>query len=137
MIKMLKIHLYLILCVMVFYTSYLMKKNFLIEIPNSMILSVLDLHHNSFLDGHPEKQRLLYSIRQKYNFPYMDVLTEEFVKRCSSCLEIKDRFPPLTKIGEYPLPITPFQYLHMDILGKLKRDSRTGCQYILVFKDIS
>src|SRR5215469_6203433 len=78
------------------------EKKYLIEVPNSMILSVLDLYHNSFLTGHPGKERLLYGIKEKHIFPNMDKLAEEFVKRCSSCLEIKGQYPPLTKIGEYP-----------------------------------
>src|SRR5215469_7185382 len=107
----------------------------LLEVPNSMIISVLDLAHNSYLVGHPGQQRLELHLREKYTFPKMNKITTEFADRCKSCLEIKGRNPPLAKILEYPIPIMTFQKLHMDILGPLRKDSRTGHQYILVFKD--
>src|SRR5215469_5294225 len=107
----------------------------LIEVPDSMIISVLDLEHNSYLAGHPGQQRLEHRIRQKYTFPKINKLTTEFVDRCQSCLLIKGRNPPLAKMLEYPIPVQPFSTLHMDILDSLKKDSRTGHQYILVFKD--
>ena len=47
----------------------------------------------------------------------------------------REKPPPLAKILEYPIPVLPFAKIHMDILGPLKKDTRTGHQYILVFKD--
>ena len=69
----------------------------LIEVPDSMIISVLDLEHNSYLVGHPGQLRLEHRIRQKYTFPKINKLTTEFVERCQSCLLIKGRNPPLQK----------------------------------------
>src|SRR5215470_9946195 len=98
----------------------------LIEVPDSMIISVLDLEHNSYLAGHPGQQRLENHIRQRYTFPKMNKLTTEFVDKCKSCLLIKGRNHPLAKILEYPILVLPFSRLNMDILGPLKKDSRTG-----------
>src|SRR5215469_345475 len=62
-----------------------------------MIISVLDLEHNSYLAGHPGQQRLENHIRQRYTFPKMNKLTTEFVDRCKSCLANKGRTPPPCK----------------------------------------
>ena len=85
----------------------------LIEVPDSMIISVLDIEHNSYLAGHPGQQRLEHRVREKFTFPKINKLTTEFADRCQSCLLIKGRNPPPCKNTGIPNPCpTIFQNPH-------------------------
>jgi len=107
----------------------------LIQIPDSLIFSVIETSHNTLGAGHPGPERTEQRIRELYTFPKMSVLIQKYCKSCSSCLSVKGAKPKPAPISNYPLPFKPFSRVHFDILGKLPTCTNTGNKYILVFKD--
>ena len=107
----------------------------LIQIPDSLIYSVIDTSHSTLGAGHPGPERTEQRIKEIYTFPKMSQLIHKYCKTCKSCLSVKGAPPKSAPIANYPLPFKPFSRVHMDILGVLPTCTSTKNKYILVFKD--
>ena len=108
---------------------------YLLQVPDSLIYTVLYLNHHALGSGHPGHLRTEKRIRELYTFPKLSQLCKQFCKECSSCLEIKGNKPHPISISTYPLPFQPFSRVHLDTVGPLPKCKNTNNRYILVFKD--
>ena len=108
---------------------------YLLEVPNSMIYSIIFISHNALGSGHPGSFRTIKRVRELYTFPNLSKLCEIFCKECNSCLEVKGNKPHPIGISTYPLPFQPFSRIHLDTLGPFPKCKSTNSRYILVFKD--
>src|SRR5215469_10874723 len=108
----------------------------LIQVPDSLIYSVIDTSHSTLGAGHPGPERTEQRIKEIYTFPKMSQLIIKYCKTCKSCLSVKGAPPKSAPISNYPfLPFIPFSRVHFDILGVLPTCTSTSNKYILVFKD--
>src|SRR5215469_12810980 len=107
----------------------------LIQFPDSLIHSVIEMSHSFLGAGHPGPERTEQRIKELYTFPKMSQLVLKYCRSCSSCLSVKGAIPKPAPISNYPLPFKPFSRVHFDIIGRLPTCSQTGNKYILVFKD--
>lgn len=108
---------------------------YLLQVPDSMIYSIIDQCHSSFGGGHGGYLRTEKRLREKYVFPFLPKLVKEYCDQCISCKLVKGPKPPIAEINRWPLPLTPFSRVHVDSIGKLPTCSISGAKYILVFRD--
>ena len=87
-----------------------------IVIPTTMRRSIIDIAH----EGHQGLVKTKSLIRAKVWFPYMDVLTDEVVKNCSTCAVVTkdERLQPL-QMSE--LPDKAWQSVCADFCGPYPR----------------
>jgi transposase InsO family protein len=102
-----------------------------VVIPQSMILSVLTLYHNTA--GHPGRDRCLSSLREKYYWPKMKQDTADHIRHCQTCNENKGHTTGPAPLQEYPTPNAPFETIAIDLLALPQ--SHQGSKYLLTVVD--
>ena len=74
----------------------------LLQVPDSLIYTVLSVCHGNLSAGHPGFDRTLKRVQEKYVFPQMRKFIDVFCKDCISCREVKGS--KLKPVGIYFYP---------------------------------
>lgn len=91
-------------------------------VPREMILQVFNLTHDSMAGCHQGYQKTLDRIREHFYWPGMTVDIRNLVDSCISCQERRaHKAKQLAPLQRMPTPSSPFQVVHVDILGPLPK----------------
>ena len=92
-------------------------------VPLSCRRSVFERYHNL---SHPGLKGSLRLIKARYFWPDMDRQIKTWVKECVACQEAKVHRHTKTATGEFHLPSSRFETVHIDIVGPLPPSSQHG-----------
>lgn len=105
-----------------------------VVVPESMVLSLLKMRHDSPLEGHRDFDKTYEKIRKKYFWFQMQKDIKHYCATCHLCQTKKH----LSKPNKAPLkPIivnTPWSLIGIDVTDPLKKTSR-GNLYVIVAVD--
>ena len=103
-------------------------------VPASLRDRVIQLSHKPLSQGHPGKNRLYQTLRERFYWPFMASDAEHHVATCRTCVQATGvRRKKQHKTRLFP-PTGPLQDVAMDLLGPLPK-TRLGNQYVLVITD--
>jgi hypothetical protein len=89
-------------------------------IPVSLRETVLRLHHDGPIQGHPGTAKMLQVLQHSYYFPKMRNAIEDYVRKCTICRRNKyDRHAPYRLLQPLPVPPRPWHLVAMDFIVKL------------------
>ena len=114
---------------LIFNLLFILKGNYRIYVPQSMIGLLLSCTH---LLGHQGLKRMIADL-QSYYFPNMVSVTKKFVSRCHSCF-LSYKSSRKQAAGYYPVPTRPFQEIMADLCENL--NSQGGYSHLLIIQDI-
>lgn len=104
-------------------------------VPREMILQVFNLTHESMAGCHQGYQKTLDRIREHFYWPGMTVDIKNLVDSCISCQERRaHKAKHLAPLQRMPTPSSPFQVVHVDILGPLPT-SLSENRFIITYID--
>ena len=97
-------------------------------------------HHDGPLLGHPERDKTIELIQQRYQFLNMRKAVEDYIRQCTTCAQNKStRHKPYGKQQQIEAPQQAWQEITMDFIVKLPlfKDTITDIKYdsILVVVD--
>lgn len=94
--------------------------NFQLVLPNTLVLTVLKLYHDSTLGAHGGIQDTIDRIREHYYFPRLATVISDYVKSCHECQARKvTKFHKQNTIVAYPTPCAPFAVWEVDLYGPI------------------
>ena len=122
-----------------YYTHTGKIESYQICMPSHLVPELLVRLHNSPLQGHRGIRQTIEECRRKFYFPSYQETIEEYIKNCSSCLQVKrtadkNLTPPLQ-----PVTATtsfPGDMLEVDIVGNINRSGNTHYCHILAGIDV-
>ena len=90
--------------------------------------------HNTLIAGHYSRDRTLYAIRARLDWPGVVKDVEEMCNTCPVCQKAGPVV--ITRAPLHPLPIMkePFKRMAMDVVGPLPR-TKSGNKFLLVVMD--
>ena len=100
--------------------------------PSSLIPLVLKATHDS--RGHPGRDETLRQVRLKYFWKTLVKDVHSYVQECNQCAIHKGTVSGPHPLGTYPIPQTPFQRVHIDLITNF-HESTVGFKHILVCVD--
>ena len=104
----------------------------LVVIPSKLIPQVLKYFHEGM--GHPGRDRVVESIKNKYWWSGLWSHVEEHINACRQCkLRKANTHAARLPLQRYSISVKPFETVHIDLTGRLVR-STLGFEYILVIK---
>ena len=106
-----------------------------IVVPESMRDALMNLIHYSLIVGHTGHEKMVEWLRPRFWWYNLDGDCVAFCKACEKCSGLRsESFPhPLTQTA--PTPGRPFQVIHIDYKGPLRRSGKNSAQsysYILI-----
>ena len=104
-----------------------------IILPFVLRLSAYELAH-SYL--HLGKEKSVLATAKDYWWPTLRKDVEYYVQTCSTCQATRTTRHNRPKLGFYPENIERFQFVHVDLVGPIEKDSGTF-NYILTMRDRS
>jgi len=106
-----------------------------IMLPPTLQRTALKGMHDIPAAGHQAAEKTLSSLQERFFWIKMRRDVEEWVSTCVTCQE---RRPPPSKPkaphGKMPTPTKPFEFLQIDLKGKLP-ETATGNEYLMVVYD--
>ena len=110
--------------------------NFQLVLPNSLILTVLKLFHDSTLGAHGGIQDTIDRIREHFYFPRLATVVSDYVKSCHDCQARKvTKVLRQNTIVAYPTPSAPFAVWEVDLYGPIPITAQ-GSTYIFTALDM-
>ena len=103
----------------------------LLCVPEKYIPTVLHKFHDSICAGHPGVVKLFEAVRQKYHFPGMFTICEQYVSCCHDCQSTKDKTDKVkVQYPRIPIDYIPMSRFSMDV--KQMPPSKFGFSNLLV-----
>ena len=104
------------------------------ELPKDLINNVLYTHHDHQFSGHHGITRTYKRIRERYNFPQMKKIVENYVKSCKDCLTRRRPTGKPYGMMQIPKASQPAYKYFMDYLGPFVT-SYNNNKYVFVCVD--
>ena len=99
-------------------------------VPSALRHSVMQIAHSSRGKIHTGKTAMLEDLKAQFYWPKMGEDVKEYISTCHICLSTKVRRLPEVPILHVDRGREPWELLHLDLIGPLKR-SESGNRYIL------
>ena len=87
-----------------------------IVIPSELVSKILYQTHNTVHAGHPGARRMLRNVKRSYLWLNMDRDIKKYVKECQSCATYKGAPNVKGIMHTYPVPLSPWETVGIDIL---------------------
>jgi len=89
-------------------------------VPKPLRADVLYSRHDSFVSGHPGRNRTFGLVSRDYSWPGMQTFVRRYVEACDTCPRIKDpRHKPYGLLQPLDIPTRPWKSISMDFIVKL------------------
>ena len=112
-------------------------QKFLVLVPESLKVTVLDQHHNSLLAMHPGIENTCELIRKRYYWPRMRNEVELYVKSCITCGESKQPHHYLRAPLRHVITYEPKHTISIDhIVPSKEGATKRGFRLILSITDV-
>ena len=102
-------------------------------IPTTLVPQILLLVHDSVQAAHPGVDRTIRATLSRYWWPSLRHDVKTYIASCHSCAQHKSHPSSPVPMGEYPIPLRPWDTVAIDLL-KLPR-TMSGSQYLFVCAD--
>ena len=110
--------------------------NYQLVLPDSLVLTVLKLFHDSTLGAHGGIQDTIDRVREHYFFPRLATVVSDYVKSCHDCQARKiTKVHRQNTIVAYPTPSAPFAVWEVDLYGPIPITAK-GSTYIFTALDM-
>lgn len=94
------------------------------------INKIISENHDTLLGGHVGTSRLLRKLRRSYYWTNMKGTINNFVKRCTKCIQNKHKLNTKEAFVETTTPVRPFDVVSIDTIGPFTK-STSGNRYAL------
>ena len=111
--------------------------NLQLVIPEILVKTIIQLHHDSTLGGHSGIQNTLDLIQDQYYFPRLSEQVTNYIRSCPECQSRKNTtLKSKTAITSFPTPSAPFEVWEVDLQYGPVPISRSGNSYIFTAVDL-
>lgn len=80
-------------------------------VPDTLILPIIEIHHDKVFAGHQRIKRTCDSLRLNYIRPTLNRDVEQYVRQCESCAKLKSGRNPTAPLGELPETFAPLTFV--------------------------
>jgi hypothetical protein len=85
-------------------------------VPQSLIATVLEFHHDSFFGMHQGYNRTAAAIREKFFWPGMHADIKSYMNTCKTCQRAEKAVNRKTELHSIPPPTRPWERINIDVV---------------------